>query len=320
MKKYGLQLRVQPQQKKQAARPPLPTPLGFSNDDDDDNVERDILRQAYKNKTHKDVEEKHKKALEEDPSAFDYDGVYDKMKAKQVRHVEQDRQDRKPRYIQALMDKAKQREKEHEVIYERKLAKDRSKDEDLYADKDKFVTSAYKKKLAEQAKWLEEERLREMREEKDDVTKKTDISDFYFNLGKNVAFGSTETDTRKPEKHLKEPTVKPQVQASHAATSESSMITEKSNQYDDGDNDDDNDGNDDDKNHSPDEKPDRLHTTPVSETPTQDQVTNEPSASNQSIPDDEKKINDVAMDHHKRSEDAVAAAKARFLARKKAKV
>lgn len=75
-----------------------------------------------------------------------------------------------PRYIQALMDKAKQREKEHEIIYERKLAKERSKDEDLYADKDKFVTGAYKKKLAEQAKWLEEERLREMREEKDDVS------------------------------------------------------------------------------------------------------------------------------------------------------
>ncbi|GFQ05747.1 nuclear speckle splicing regulatory protein 1 [Phtheirospermum japonicum] len=366
MKKYGLQLRVQPQQKKQPARPPLPTPLGFNNDDDDDNVERDILRQAYKNKTHKDVEEQHKKALEEDPSAFDYDGVYDKMKAKQVRPVQQDRQDRKvlsliwdstepsgkkaeshlflllrtrngelhphtspwfdilPRYIQALMDKAKQREKEHEVIYERKLAKERSKDEDIYADKDKFVTSAYKKKLAEQAKWLEEERIREMREEKDDVTKKTDISDFYFNLGKNVAFGATEADARKPEKQPNEPTVKPPVQASHAATSESSTIMEKSNQYNDDDNDDnddDNDGNDDDdKNHSPDEKSDRPYTTSVSKTPTQDQVVDEPLASNQSIPGDQKKSDDVAKDHHKRSEDAVAAAKARFLARKKAKV
>lgn len=75
-----------------------------------------------------------------------------------------------PRYIQGLIDKAKQREREHEIIYERKLAKERSQDEHLYADKDKFVTSAYKKKLAEQAKWIEEERLRELREQKDDVS------------------------------------------------------------------------------------------------------------------------------------------------------
>ena len=68
------------------------------------------------------------------------------------------------------MEKAKQREREHEVVYERKLAKERSQEDHLYADKDKYVTSAYKKKLAEQAKWMEEERLRELREEKEDVS------------------------------------------------------------------------------------------------------------------------------------------------------
>lgn len=55
MSKYGLQLRVKNPPQKQAARPPPPKVLGFGDDDDDDNVERDILRQAYKNKTHKDV-------------------------------------------------------------------------------------------------------------------------------------------------------------------------------------------------------------------------------------------------------------------------
>lgn len=68
------------------------------------------------------------------------------------------------------MDKAKQREREHEIIYEKKLLKERSKDDHLFADKEKFVTSAYKKKLAEQAKWLEEERLQQIREEKEDVS------------------------------------------------------------------------------------------------------------------------------------------------------
>lgn len=57
-KKYGLQLRVKPQQqRKPISRPPLPKPaLGFGgDDDDDDNVEREISRQSYKNKYLKDV-------------------------------------------------------------------------------------------------------------------------------------------------------------------------------------------------------------------------------------------------------------------------
>jgi len=75
-----------------------------------------------------------------------------------------------PKYIQALIEKAKVREREQGIIYERKLAKERSKEDHLYEGKDKFVTSAYKKKLAEEAKWLEEERIRQLREEKEDVS------------------------------------------------------------------------------------------------------------------------------------------------------
>lgn len=54
MKKYGLQLRVQPSQQKKPPRPPLPKPLGF-HDDEEDDVEKEILRQASKNKSLKDV-------------------------------------------------------------------------------------------------------------------------------------------------------------------------------------------------------------------------------------------------------------------------
>lgn len=41
------------------------------------------------------VEEQQKKALEEDPTVFDYDGVYDKMKEKATRPLVQDREERK---------------------------------------------------------------------------------------------------------------------------------------------------------------------------------------------------------------------------------
>ncbi|XP_051134221.1 uncharacterized protein LOC127253607 [Andrographis paniculata] len=304
-KKYGLQLRVKPQQKKQATKPPLPKPLGFT-EEDDDSVERDILRLAHKNKTNKDVEEQHKKALEEDPSAFDYDGVYDDMKEKQILPKVQDRQDKKPKYIQALMEKAKKREREHEIIYERKLAKERSQDEHLYADKDKFVTSAYKKKLAEQAKWLEEERIRELKEEKEDVTKKTDLSDFYFNLSKNVAFGSNEAASQKRKKQSEEEVAPPPAQLSPESTNTGleSSRTFKSHQDEDA------------EDLPPNEKP-------VSNNSSDDQAKDKPSGSNQSAPNELKSSEDtevVEKDHHKRSDDAVAAAKARYLARKKAKI
>ncbi|KAI7983027.1 Nuclear speckle splicing regulatory protein 1 [Camellia lanceoleosa] len=152
-------------QKKQPTRPPLPPPLGFRDDDEDD-IEKEISSQASKNKALKDIEEQHKKALEEDPSVFDYDGVYDEMKEKAVRPLVQDRQEKKPNYIQAPIEEAQKREREQEIIYERKLAKERNKEDHLYADKDKFVTSAYKKILGEQAKWMEEERQRQLRKRK----------------------------------------------------------------------------------------------------------------------------------------------------------
>nr|POE85029.1 nuclear speckle splicing regulatory protein 1 [Quercus suber] len=87
---YGLNLRLPSQQKKkqqqqqQSSKPPRPPAFGF-NDDDDDDVESDISRQASKNKSLKDIEEQQKKALEEDPTVFDYDGVYDDMKLRIIK-------------------------------------------------------------------------------------------------------------------------------------------------------------------------------------------------------------------------------------------
>ncbi|XP_057521689.1 uncharacterized protein LOC130801813 [Amaranthus tricolor] len=307
-KKYGLQLRVPKSQPKQT-RPLIPKPLAF-NDDDDDDVEREISRQAAKNKSLKDVEEQYKKALEEDPSIFDYDGAYDDMKAKVAQPKAQDREQRQPKYIQALMEKAKRREREQEIVYERKLAKERSQEDHLFADKDKFVTSAYKRKLAEQEKWKEEERLRELREERDDVTKKSDITDFYFNLAKNVAFGASE-NSKKQEKEQKEPAiateelkkpVKPEKELDsnpgireHPSTSATVAL------------------------------PSRLENRSQGVTSAVPERSREPTtntaephivvAEKNPPPSDQPK-----QDHHKKSVDALAAAKERFMARKKAKM
>nr|POE61625.1 nuclear speckle splicing regulatory protein 1 [Quercus suber] len=96
---YGLNLRLPSQQKKkqqqqqQSTKPPCPPTFGF-NDDDEDEVESDISRKASKNKSLKDTEEQQKKALEEDPTVFDYDGVYGDMKQKAIQPRVQDHQDR----------------------------------------------------------------------------------------------------------------------------------------------------------------------------------------------------------------------------------
>lgn len=307
---YGLQLRVPPsQQKKQPTRPPLPKALGFGDGDgDDDDVEKEISRHASKNKALKDIEEQHKKALEEDPSVFDYDGVYDDMKVKAVQPRAQDREERKPKYIQMLMEKAKQREREHEVIYERKIAKERSKDDHLFADKDKFVTAAYKRKLQEQAKWLEEERLRELREERDDVTKKTDISDFYFSLTKNVAFGG-ESKSKKAVNHHEQEAVQTEERPSSSADAYSDVSREIKRQ-------------DHEASVSPPHKERtdgaadmKPHSDGLSEERAEEPASdNGPTANTEPAVSDQQKV-----DHHKRSLDAVAAAKERFLARKRAK-
>ncbi|XP_022731866.1 nuclear speckle splicing regulatory protein 1-like [Durio zibethinus] len=306
MKKYGLQLRVQPsQQKKPETRPPLPPPLGFRDDDDDD-VEREISRQASKNKSLKDMEEQHKKALEEDPSVFDYDGVYDEMKEKVVRPRAQDREERKPKYIHNLIKKAEQRKWEQEIVYERKLAKERSKEDHLYADKDKFVTSAYKKKLAEQAKWMEEERLRQLQEEKDDVTKKSDLSDFYFSLRKNVAFGANDAGPRKPEmqnelrksekKDEKEIDVSNRVQPLLDSNApESSGLTDR----------------------TLDETSFPVNRESQDSRPISPKIPD--TAAPESSSEKQPSVDQPKRDHHKRGEVAVAAARERFLARKRAK-
>ena len=64
----------------------------------------------------------HAKALEEDPSIFDYDSHFDAMQEQKVRPAMQEKIERKSRYIEALKDKAVQREREQNVVYERRYA------------------------------------------------------------------------------------------------------------------------------------------------------------------------------------------------------
>ena len=100
-----------------------------------------------------------------DPSIYDYDGVYDQMKADEKKKISarsglSNTNHSKPgaRYIGSLKQAAKVREREFDRVYERQLLKEQEQDKDTYGDTERFVTAAYKKQLQESRKWDAEDR------------------------------------------------------------------------------------------------------------------------------------------------------------------
>uniref|UniRef100_A0A061R024 Coiled-coil domain-containing protein 55 n=1 Tax=Tetraselmis sp. GSL018 TaxID=582737 RepID=A0A061R024_9CHLO len=186
--KYGLQKPASSTKAK-----PQTTIAAFAQDDSDD--EDDVNAQVRRQQCHKAKQAKWERqraeALEQDATVFDYDGVFDSIQAAREKPKHEDKVSRQPRYIASLMDKAKERDREQNILYERKLAKERKVEDALYGDKEKFVTSAYKKKLEEDRKWLADEKRREEIEKRNDVTKREDLGDFYRNLHRNAAFGGS---------------------------------------------------------------------------------------------------------------------------------
>jgi coiled-coil domain-containing protein 55 len=96
-------------------------------------------------------------AQQEDTSIYDYDTVYDYLHAqpKKKQHVTG------PKYMQGLLDAAEIRKRDQLQAKDKMLAKEREAEGEVYADKEKFVTSAYKAQQEEVRKLAEEERRRE---------------------------------------------------------------------------------------------------------------------------------------------------------------
>ena len=193
-----------------AAPKPRPKPklAAFAEDDDEDDeaaaggagVAGELRRQQqYEQQRRKNLEAQ-QRALAEDPTVYDYDGAYDQMRAGQVEaEAAEAAAPRQSRYIAQLKAKAREREIEQDLIFEKRLAKEREAEDELFGDKGKFVTSAYRKKLEEQEKWKAEARKQEAREKAEDVTKRADLSDFYRNLmGGNVSFGAKPQPKPRP--------------------------------------------------------------------------------------------------------------------------
>ncbi|KAI1004455.1 hypothetical protein K3495_g3753 [Podosphaera aphanis] len=127
------------------------------------------LSAIFTSKKHTDA------AKDLDENIYDYDGVYDSLKPQ--RRVRQENEDRKPKYMASLIEAAAVRKRDAAIAEEKKLARDREAEGDEYADKEKFVTSAYKKKQEENRRLEEEERIREEQEARNN--KNTGMTSFY---------------------------------------------------------------------------------------------------------------------------------------------
>jgi len=167
-----------------------PSIFNQSDSDDSDNAGEDWVKKSLKSKAttnsaglKKQTKIQMAKALEEDPTVFQYDEVYEKMEEKKEEEVEKKKVvDRKPKYIKNLLKSAEIRQKEFERRVERKVQKEREEEGEEFADKEKFVTSAYRKKMEEMAKEEEEEERKERIESVLDVTKQKDLSGFYRHI------------------------------------------------------------------------------------------------------------------------------------------
>ncbi|KAJ8068093.1 hypothetical protein OCU04_003666 [Sclerotinia nivalis] len=122
---------------------------------------------------------KHADTAEElDANIYDYDAVYDSLKPKKKVMVEEE--ERRPKYMSNLIAAAAVRKRDSTIAEEKKLAREREAEGDEYADKEKFVTSAYKKQQEENRRLEEEERLKEEVEQR--KNKGTGMTNFYKNM------------------------------------------------------------------------------------------------------------------------------------------
>jgi len=196
-KQYGL---ILPKSKTDQAKPKVASVFNDSSTDDEDTnavvsgvtdwMKKKLSTKNSRSgatgmgtKTKPRTEAELKKAQELDPTIFLYDENVEIDKAAKEKEVASKKEvDRKPKYIANLLKHAKVREKENERRIERQVQKERDAEGDEFADKEKFVTSAYRKKMEEMQKLDEEEKKRDAIENALDVTKQKDMSGFYRHL------------------------------------------------------------------------------------------------------------------------------------------
>ncbi|XP_050315864.1 nuclear speckle splicing regulatory protein 1 [Anthonomus grandis grandis] len=147
------------------------------------------------------------KALEEDPTVYQYDEVYDEIETKRKEtKLAQKNVEKKPKYIVNLLAAADRRKREHERRIERQVQKEREAEGEEFKDKESFVTSSYKKKLEELRALEEAEKREEYLESIGDVTKQGNLDGFYRHLyDQKVNYVDKDKEKEEPSKSKDEP-------------------------------------------------------------------------------------------------------------------
>ncbi|XP_065196804.1 nuclear speckle splicing regulatory protein 1-like isoform X1 [Sycon ciliatum] len=188
-KKYGL---IIPKSKQQAVKKPMIKPSSaFGDDSDDENpgaikasINRSLLQESGKKATNREAKIVMSRALEQDPSVYQYDEVYDKMTNDRhcVAEAKKGPKDRKPKYVHQLLKNAAARKLDDERRQERQAHREREKEGDEFGDKDAYITPSFLKKQAELKAAEEAARRKEAADAANDVTQKGNLNDFYRNL------------------------------------------------------------------------------------------------------------------------------------------
>jgi coiled-coil domain-containing protein 55 len=119
---------------------------------------------------------KHANTAEElDPNIYEYDAVYDSLRPQ--KKSTEDGKTKKASIMGNLIAAAAVRKRDATIAEEKRLAREREAEGDDFADKEKFVTSAYKKQQEDNRRIEEEERLKEEQEAKNN--RHSGMSSFY---------------------------------------------------------------------------------------------------------------------------------------------
>eukprot|EP00118_Oscarella_pearsei_P001473 m.7539 g.7539 ORF g.7539 m.7539 type:complete len:343 (+) comp18947_c0_seq1:16-1044(+) len=324
-KQYGLII----PKKKAAARPAMQRPSIFDDSGDEDDaakaraaVNETVSRESAKNSQSKQVHREMAKALDEDPTVYDYDAVYDAMQEKKRAGAILKEKDRKPKYIDKLKRAAEKRKIDYERMVERKAQREREKEGDKFDDKEAFVTTAYKEKMKRLAEEEEKEKKKDALESANDVMKQQDLSRFYHNLlRQNVSKGAynvqgADEPTKEDTKDVKEADTKEKEKEVKDGRKEEESVTASDHGTASNDSDDVNDAVDDERQQSHhDDQPDRRSERKRPQKTEERQIDSEEATS---IPEPSQVIEKPPQSKIQRrnNEVTVSAARERYLARK----
>ncbi|XP_063989161.1 nuclear speckle splicing regulatory protein 1 [Diachasmimorpha longicaudata] len=205
-KQYGL---IMPK-KAALSAPKASNIFGDDNDSDTDDgadwVKKALKAEGEKNRIKKQTRLNMEKALNEDPTIYQYDEVYDQIEKVKEQSKPVKMEQKQPKYIHNLLKAAERRKIEQEHRMERMVQKEREAEGQKFADKESFVTSAYREKLEQFKKIEQEEERMDRLEAIADVTKQPDMSGFHRHLfAQTFDTKPSETPEEERSKEPREP-------------------------------------------------------------------------------------------------------------------